>query len=194
MTPEYTFEPVTPERWSDFEILFGDRGACAGCWCMWWRGTRKEFEKNQGAGNKRRMKRLIRGGEIPGILAYYGGDPVGWCAVQPRETYQALARSRVLAPVDEKTVWSVTCFFIRRDFRRRGISRKLLNAAARHAALRGARILEGYPVDPRHDSEPDAFMYHGIASAFLSANFKEVARRSPKRPIMRRALRPSKMR
>ena len=194
MTLKLTFEPVTPDRWDDFEELFGERGACAGCWCMWWRGTRKEYEKNQGTGNKQRMKKLILGGEIPGILAHHDGNPIGWCAIQPRETYAALARSRIMAPVDDKPVWSVTCFFIRRDYRRRGVSPRMLEAAARHAASQGARIVEGYPIDPRNDEEPDAFMYHGIASAFRSAKFKEAARRSPTRPIMRRVVRPRKKR
>lgn len=192
MKPKLTFEPVTPDRWKDFEALFGERGACAGCWCMWWRGTRKVYEKNKGAGNKRRMKKIISSGEVPGILAYIGGEPVGWCAVGPRERYEALTRSRIMAPVDDKPVWSVTCFFVRRDYRRRGVSTRLLDAAVSYAASQGARIVEGYPVEARKAEEPDPFMYHGVASAFRRARFKQVARRSPSRPVMRRAVRPRK--
>jgi GNAT superfamily N-acetyltransferase len=188
-TIRLNFEPVTPGRWSDFESLFGDRGACAGCWCMWFRGTRKVYVKNQGAGNKRRMKKIIMDGNEPGILAYHGGEPVGWCSVGPRETYDALERSRIMAPVDDKPVWSVTCLFVRKDYRRSGVSVRLLDAAARFAATKGARIVEGYPVEARKADEPDPFMYHGSASAFRTAGFKEVARRAPTRPIMRRAVR-----
>lgn len=184
-----TFEPVTPDRREDFEALFGERGACAGCWCMWFRGTRKVYEKNQGAGNKRRMKKIITSGEVPGILAYHGGEPVGWCAVAPRETYDALARSRVMAPVDNQPVWSVTCLFVRKDFRRRGVSTRLLDAAAKYAGTQSARIVEGYPVEAKKPDQPDPFMYHGSASAFRAAGFEEVARRSPSRPIMRRGVR-----
>lgn len=187
-----TFEPVTPDRWGDFETLFGKRGACAGCWCMWFRGTRKQYKKNQGVGNKRRMKKIIMSGEIPGIIAYQDDEPVGWCAIGPRETYDALGRSRVMAPVDDNPVWSVTCFFIRREYRRRGVSTRLLDAAVRHAVSRGACIVEGYPIDAGKDDEPDAFMYHGVASVFRRAKFKEVARRSPTRPVMRRTVRPGK--
>ena len=187
-----TFEPVTPRRWDDFEALFGERGACAGCWCMWFRGTRKVYVKNQGAGNKRRMKKIIMDGEVPGILAYHGGEPVGWCAVAPRETYAALERSRIMAPVDDKAVWSITCVFVRKDYRRLRVSERLLDAAAKHAASRGGRLVEGYPVEARKPDEPDPFMYHGSASAFRTAGFKEVSRRSPSRPVMRRAVRPSR--
>lgn len=193
-TTRLTFEPVTPARWSDFEALFGAKGACAGCWCMWFRGTRAVYIKNQGAGNKRRMKKIIMGGDTPGIIAYRGAEPVGWCAVAPRETYASLERSKVMGPVDDKPVWSVTCFFIRKEFRRRGVSVRLLDAAARYAASRGARIVEGYPVEARKPDEPDPFMHHGTASAFRRARFKEVARRSPSRPVMRRAVRPPRSR
>jgi GNAT superfamily N-acetyltransferase len=159
---------------------------------MWWRATPKDFEKNKGAGNKRAMKKRITTGEIPGILAYHAGEPVGWCSVAPREEFPSLARSRILAPADDKTVWSVTCLFVRRDFRRQGISVRLLNTAARYVAACGGRIVEGYPVDPKTNSEPDAFMSHGLSSAFEQAQYREVIRRSPKRPIMRRVVRPPK--
>lgn len=190
----FTIEPVGPDRWEDFTTLFGKRGACAGCWCMWFRGTRDEYKKNQGAGNKRRMKRIIMSGEVPGIIAYDGDEPVAWCAIGPRGRYEALQRSRVMAPVDDKPVWSVTCFFVRRDYRRRGVSTRLLEAAVHYAASRGARIIEGYPIDARKENEPDAFMYHGVASVFRKARFKEVARRAPSRPVMRRTVRPKKIR
>lgn len=191
--PNLTIAPVTPDRWGDFEKLFGERGACAGCWCMYFRGTRAEYVRNQGAGNKRRMKKLIACGEVPGLLAYHDGEPAGWCAVGPREVYDALGRSRVMAPVDDKPVWSVTCIFVGKKFRRTGVSVELLRAAAKHVASRGGRIVEGYPVDSKKkEPEPDAFMYHGAASAFRRAGFREVVRRSPTRPVMRRSVRPRK--
>jgi len=159
---------------------------------MWFRGTRRQYKNNQGAGNKRRMKKIIMGGDVPGILAYHRGEAVGWCSVGPREHYDALERSRIMAPVDDKPVWSVTCLFVSKDFRRRGVATRLLDAAAKHAAGRGARIIEGYPVEARKPDEPDPFMYQGSASAFRKARFEEVARRSPSRPVMRRVVRSGK--
>jgi GNAT superfamily N-acetyltransferase len=182
------FHPVTPERWWDLEALFGERGACGGCWCMAWRLSRKRWEAQKGAANKRALRRIVRAGEEPGILAYRDGVPVGWCSVAPRPTYPALARSRVLAPVDGPPVWSITCLFIAKPERRKGLQAKLLEAAARHARRRGAQAVEGYPVEPRQ-ALPDPFVWTGLASAFEKAGFVEVARRSPTRPIMRLALR-----
>ena len=178
-------QPLTPDRREDFEQLFGPRGACGGCWCMWWRLTAKEFERQKGEENRRAMKRIVESGEIPGLLAYHGGEPVGWCSVAPREAYPRLERSRVLKRVDDQPVWSVVCFFVAKAYRRRGVMRELLEAAIGYVRDRGGTILEGYPTEPKSEHAPDLFLYHGIPSVFVEAGFVEVARRSEKRPIMR---------
>jgi GNAT superfamily N-acetyltransferase len=182
------FRPLTPERWGDFERLFGARGACGGCWCMLWRLKRSEFEKQKGDKNKAAFKAVVDSGEAPGILAYANGNAIGWCAVAPRETYPALDRSRVLKKVDDKPVWSIVCLFIAKEYRRKGVSVELLNAAAQYVRKRGGRLVEGYPVEPRKNAMPDVFAWTGVASAFLKAGFVECGRRSETRPIMRRDL------
>lgn len=185
MQAPVTFQPLTSERWRDLEKLFGERGACGGCWCMTWRLRRSEYDKLKGLGNKRAFRKIVSSGPAPGVLAYAGGEPVGWCAVAPREVHARLENSRVLARVDDRPVWSVTCFFVAKPFRRAGLSVALLKAAVGHAAAYGAKIVEGYPVEPRTDPMPDVFAWTGIASTFRRAGFEEVARRSPGRPIMR---------
>ncbi|MEK7347994.1 MAG: GNAT family N-acetyltransferase [Candidatus Eisenbacteria bacterium] len=181
--------PLTPERWNDAEALFGPRGACGGCWCMAWRLSRAEFARGKGEGNRRAFRALVRGGAEPGLLAYADGVPVGWCAVAPRNAYPALDRSRVLAPVDDKPVWSVTCFFIARGWRRKGVTVALLRGAAAHAAAHGAKIVEGYPIAPKKGPVADVFAWTGLVGGFEKAGFTEAARRSATRPIMRRRLR-----
>ena len=180
--------PVTPERWADFENLFGERGACAGCWCMYWRQSRADFDKKKGTANRKEMKKIIDSGEVPGLLGYLDGEPVAWCSVAPRETFTSLARSRVLKPVDDKPVWSVVCFFVAKEHRRKGLTVQMLRAAAEYARRRGADTIEGYPVDPRKPNAPDVFVFTGLAPGFRKAGFSEVARRSETRPIMRREL------
>jgi GNAT superfamily N-acetyltransferase len=180
-----TFHPLTAKRWDDFVELFGPRGACGGCWCMWWRLTRSEFEKKKGAGNKRAMKRIVSGGTVPGILAYSGGKAVGWCSVAPREHFPSLERSRVLKRVDDQPVWSVVCFFMPKEHRRKGLSAELLGAAVDYASRNGAKIIEGYPKEPKEGVTPDVFAWTGFASTFEKARFVEVARRSETRPLMR---------
>jgi GNAT superfamily N-acetyltransferase len=183
--PVLRFHPLTADRWSDFEKLFGVRGACGGCWCMLWRLKRSEFEHRKGEDNKRAMKAIVDSGEVPGILAYVEDMAVGWCAVAPRDRFPALDRSRILKKVDETPVWSIACFFIEKTYRNKGLSVRLLRAAIEYVKKQGGTVLEGYPVEPKKDKTPDAFAWTGLASAFETADFMEVARRSETRPIMR---------
>ena len=152
---------------------------------MWWRRSASEFEAHKGEPNRLAFRAIVEAEEEPGILALVDGEPAGWCSVAPRTVLPRLGRSRILKRVDEQPVWSITCFFVARPYRRRGLSVALLREAARHARRRGAQIVEGYPVEPRADPMPDAFAWYGIASAFRAAGFEEVARRSDTRPIMR---------
>jgi len=179
------FYPLTGDRWADFEQLFGEHGACGGCWCMWWRLKRSEFEQQKGEGNRKAMKAIVDSGEVPGILAYTGNVPVAWCSVAPRASFPVLNRSRVLKKIDESPVWSIVCFFAEKNYRNKGISVQLLRAAIEYVKERGGTVLEGYPVEPKKDKMPAAFAWTGLASAFKKTGFLEVARRSETRPMMR---------
>jgi GNAT superfamily N-acetyltransferase len=188
--PALSFKPLTPARWDDLEALFGPRGACGGCWCMWWRLPRARYNASKGEGNRKAFRKIVLSGETSGIIAYRGTQPVGWCAVAPRDRFPALDRSRVLAPVDDKPVWSITCFFVAREHRGHGITAALIRAAVGFARRKGARIMEAYPVDPAGGRTADAFVYTGLVSTFTAAGFTEVARRSPKRAVYRMTLPP----
>lgn len=177
--------PLTNDRWKDFETLFGSRGACGGCWCMAWRLSPKDFEKNKGAGNKKLMHDIVKSGEVPGLLAYIHQVPAGWIALAPRKAFMKLENSRVLAAPDTQEVYSIPCFFIAKEFRNRGLQHALLHAAITYARTRGIHILEGYPQANMDTHLPAPFVWTGLESAFRKAGFREVARRSPKRPIMR---------
>ena len=155
---------------------------------MLWRLSPAEFKAGKGDGNRAALRRLAENGPPPGILAYDGEQAIGWCALAPRAEYSGLARSRVLKPVDEQPVWSVSCFYIDKAYRRRGVSVALLTAAVDFARSRGARIVEGYPVEPDGDNYPAVFAWTGTAKTYTRAGFDEVLRRSPTRPIMRRSI------
>jgi GNAT superfamily N-acetyltransferase len=186
---EIKFRSATPSRWRDIETLFGERGACGGCWCMAWRLRNKDWVAGKGSKNKRAFKKIVTSGEKPGVVAYLGREPIAWCAVAPREAYVSLSRSRVLRPVDERPVWSISCLFVLKPYRRRGVSVPLIRAAVDLAARQGARVVEGYPIVPTMERTPDPFIWTGVPSAFRKAGFVEVARRSKTRPIMRYEIR-----
>ncbi|HWR37234.1 MAG TPA: GNAT family N-acetyltransferase [Clostridia bacterium] len=179
------YKPLGPATWADFEELFGSRGACGGCWCMSWRLSRADFNSGKGERNKALMRGAVIAGENPGILLYEDGQAIGWCSLGPRETFPALERSRVWKPVDDKPVWSISCFFVRKGYRTRGVSVTLLQAAIDFARKSGAKILEGYPQELEGKKLPDVFVWTGLAASYRKAGFEEAARRSAAKPIMR---------
>jgi GNAT superfamily N-acetyltransferase len=179
------FQPLTPGRWDDFVRLFGRHGAYGGCWCMWWRETHGEFEKRQGQGNRRAMKKIVGSGEVPGILAYAAGEPAGWISIAPREKFPALERSRTLKRLDDLPVWSIVCFFVGMEYRNKGIAVPLIRAAVAYAARQGARVVEAYPTLPKKGRLAPVSVYMGILSIFERAGFVECARPSKRKAVMR---------
>lgn len=151
---------------------------------MFWRLSRNEFKRSQYEPNRLAMKAIVDLGEIPGIIAYRAQVPVGWVSIAPRKNFFSLQRSVVLAPVDDKAVWSIVCFFIPRKVRKQGIMLPLVQAALDHARGQEARVVEAYPFD---SDKPLSTLsaYMGVRSVLEKAGFKEVVRRSPGHPIMR---------
>lgn len=181
---DLSFHPLTQKLWHDFELLFGRHGACGGCWCMFWKLRGREYDESKGDTARQMQKSVVDSKTVPGLLAYSEGYPVGWIAVEPRSAYSRLAHSRTLKPVDDQEVWSITCFFVEKKHRHKGITVELLKAAANYVKEQGGKIVEGYPVDVKKE-EPPPFVFTGTASAFKQAGFEEVARNSPARPIFR---------
>ena len=186
MPQSLTFHPLTPDRWEDLERLFGpERGADSGCWCMFWGLGRSEFHALGKKKRKAAFRRLVESGAPLGILGYEGPRPVGWCAVAPRAATPSRARSPVCRPIDDRPVWSITCFFVDPKARRDGVMAALIEAAVTHAKRQGAEIIEAYPRDTRGARIDSASGYVGVVEPFIGRGFQEVSRRTPKRPFMR---------
>lgn len=182
--------PATAERWKDIQLLFGEKGAYAGCWCMFWRLDRADFKKMKGEGTKAVLKGMTFNNDVAGLLAYVDGKPIGWCSISPRKDYAALENSRILKRVDDKPVWSIVCFFVAKPFRSKGIMSELLRGAVKYAEQKGAKIIEGYPIDMQTDKLAGQKLnsysgYMGIASVFRDAGFVKVADASETQLIMR---------
>lgn len=182
---ELTLKPVTINEWEDLQSLFAEAGVQNGCWCMYWRVKRTDFHRQYGEGHKQAMQRIIESGRVPGILAYLHGQPIGWCSVAPREEFPTLDRSPTLKRVDDEPVWSIVCFFVSRPYRRKGMSKVLLEAAIDYARDNGAKIIEAYPLIYEGARHPECEGYMGALSTFEEAGFKEAIRRSERRPVMR---------
>jgi GNAT superfamily N-acetyltransferase len=188
--PRITTHPLTPERWGDFDALFQTNSVTRNCWCMWFRRTNEEFRHGGGKPMRAAFEHIVQTAPAPpGVLAYVDGKPAGWCAVAPRDDYPRITRSRNVKPIDDEPAWAITCFFIAKDARGAGLSSKLLDAAVTLAKQHGARLVEGYPVDPSQGPLTPDQAFHGLQPVFERAGFTEAIRRAPKRPIMRRRLR-----
>ena len=176
--------PLTPELWHSLEDLFGEKGACNGCWCMYCR-IGSAYRHRPREQNKAEFRQIVRRGPPPGLLAFHGDLCVGWCQLTPRESVPWLDRSWRLARVDDAPVWSLSCLYIRIGYRRRGVSTALIRAALKAAKRAKAPALEAYPFDA---SVSPSSTSTGYASTFDRLGFKVVARRIPARPIMRHDL------
>ncbi len=154
---------------------------------MNWRLPKKLFDEGKGVGNRKAMKKIIASGEVPGLLAYDANTPVAWCSVAPREAFPRMEKAPTLKRVDDQPVWSVTCFYMSKGYRRRGLSVALLEAAITYVKKQGGKILEGYPYEVKKGASPlpGAFVWTGLVPAFRKAGFKIAKRRSKSRPIMR---------
>jgi GNAT superfamily N-acetyltransferase len=182
-------KPLTAARFDDFVELFGPkRGASGGCWCMFWRQTPEEWRRRTNDGNRRAMRRIVGARRRPGLLAYRDGKPVGWISVAPRKEFVRLEGSRTLGPIDDAEVWSVVCFYIKAGQRAAGVGTALLRAAVDEAAKRGATTLEAYPVDTAGRRASNGDVFTGLLPMFTRAGFREVARRHPSRPIVRKKI------
>lgn len=186
-TAKLEVRALQPTDWPALEKLFGSNGACGGCWCMFWRApSAKDWEALRGDKAKAALRRLVKRGEARGILAFDGGEPVGWCSFGPRSVFPRTERMRSYVVPDAAEVWSVNCFFIRRDHRRRGVAKGMLAAALDAARRAGAKTLEGYPSVVKPGSrQADAFLYKGTLGLFEAAGFREVQRISRASPLVR---------
>ncbi|MBI2899283.1 MAG: GNAT family N-acetyltransferase [Planctomycetes bacterium] len=182
---------LTPALWPDLERLFGPRGACGGCWCMYWRLPEgKKWEEFKGAAAKRCFKRLVADGAARGLLAFAEGEPVGWCTFGPRPDFARLDRAPSLACDDADRVWSIPCFFVKGGHRGKGVAGALLGGACAAMKRAGARVVEGYPVRDSRDGKPipAAFAWTGTLSLFRRAGFRPAGPRGTGKRRMRKVL------
>jgi GNAT superfamily N-acetyltransferase len=197
--PDLEIHPLTPKRLPDLAALFGQGGDPKWCWCSFFRIRNVDFQHATATSNRRVLEAAVTGtraqGRSPGLVAYRDGEAVGWVSLGPRDDYQRLMHSKVLAPIDDRPVWSIVCFVVGRRARGQGVARALLEAAVEYAREHGATLLEAYPVETDGKRVAPAHAYKGTVGMFERAGFEVVERRqanrtSQVRPIVRRTIRP----
>ena len=196
MTADLDIQPLTRERLPDLAALFGQGGDPKWCWCSFYRVRGSTWQNASAASNRRVLEKAVDelDGRAPGLVAYRNGEAIGWVSLGPREDYERLVHSKVLAPIDNRPVWSIVCFVVGRAARGQGVAAALLDAAVEYARQHGATLLEGYPAETDGKRIPSANAYKGTLGMFERAGFKVAERRqwnpsTPVRPIVRRAIR-----
>lgn len=186
--------PLTPARFADLATLFEEGGDPKWCWCTYFRSRGRDWSNSTADGNRGELNALAKRDLAPGLVAYRDDQAVGWVSLAPRDDYERLATSKILAPLDDLPVWSIVCFVVSRQSRGQGIAASLLDAAIAYARSHGATTLEAYPVEvPEGERIPAANAFHGTLTMFERAGFTVVERRqwnatTPVRPIVRLAL------
>ncbi len=184
MSTIFQFRPVTAERFPDLAEFSQCHGKFRYCSCMRWRMTSSAYRRSSKQDRVDALEELVRAGTPVGILAYSEGQPVAWCSIAPRESYQALERYRALPRIDDTPVWSIVCLFVDRHFRRQGLTSMLLKAAVDYARDQNAPMVEGYPVEP----DAPSYTYMGTPETFRRAGFVDVTPAGQKRLVMRNTI------
>jgi GNAT superfamily N-acetyltransferase len=185
-----TIVPIADAAWTDVQQVFGTRGDPARCWCQFFKLSNRQWWDESTESKEASLREQAAEATGPGLIAYLDGEPVGWCAIEPRRNYPQLLRSKVVttgsaAPADDASVWAITCFVVRVGYRRRGVATALVAAAVDRARQHGARLVEGYPVDTAaREKTSAATLYHGSVSLFESAGFTVAARPTTDRAVM----------
>lgn len=188
-----TTHPATPARWDDVQRSLTGGGDGRSCQCAWWTHRAMQFDAMTAQEREDAFHAEVDTGPPPGLIAYVDGEAAGWVRVGPRTAQQRIARTRNIVtttpePLDDESVWAVTCFVVRKEHRGVGLSSALLDAAVDFAAANGARVVEAYPVDTQGEPRSSNDLYHGALSTFLAAGFHRTAWRTPNRPIVSREL------
>jgi ribosomal protein S18 acetylase RimI-like enzyme len=190
---EIRIVPASADRFDDVEHAFTGGGDGGSCWCQWWMMRARDFDAITNDERRELLRRDVQADPPSGLVAYVDDVPAGWVKVSPRPDQPRLARTKNFQQspesFDDPTVWAVTCFIVRKEFRQRGVATRLLDAAVAHARTHGARVIEGYPVDTDVKSASSNELFHGALSTFRDAGFAEVARPAPSRPIVSLAVR-----
>ncbi len=198
MDPPITIVPANEASWQDIAAVFGTRGQAATCWCQRYKlAPREAFKHHPPEERAARLRQQTHCGDpsapaTSGLVAYLDGEPVGWCAVEPRPDYPGLLRvyrtpwqGRDEDKTDP-TVWAVTCLLVRAGHRHQGISRALAHATVEHARGHGARAIEAYPMISQPGVEVTWGEEHvGFSDVFAEAGFREVSRPGVRRVVMR---------
>lgn len=176
---QITTQPATIETWSDVQAALTGGGDGKDCQCAWVVMRNAQYRDTPPAERRELLRHEVGSGPPPGLVGYVDGSPAGWVRVGPRTAHARIVHSRVAAPspepMDDPSVWVVSCFSVRKEHRRKGINTVLLDAAVAYARDSGARVVEAYPVDNTAKKSSSNSLFVGALTTFLDAGFDVIA-------------------
>jgi GNAT superfamily N-acetyltransferase len=184
-----TTEAATTARWDDVQHALTGGGDGAGCQCIWPMLRAKDWAQTTTSQRTEMLRDEIDTGPPPGLIAYVDGVAAGWVRIGPRPRQRRMTHTRMIAeataePLDDESVWALTCFVVRREYRGAGLNTELLAAAVDYAGRAGARVVEAYPVDTGGEKQASNDLYHGTLRTFLAAGFTQRGKLKPGRPLV----------
>jgi len=172
---QFIFKQVDESNWTDLETLFESKGGPHNCWCMVWRNMSENSNRTKKTDKKKSIIKYINN-KIPiGLLCYNNNEAIGWCSIAPRESYRELSGDNTL-----ENVWSLVCFFIKKEFRQKRLTEDLIKEATKFAKENGAKYLEAYPVDP----ESPSYRFMGFKPTFEKLDFEFKHKAGQRRYVM----------
>ncbi|MGO2933432.1 GNAT family N-acetyltransferase [Microbacterium sp.] len=187
--PTITTALASPEIWDDIQHTLSGGGDGRSCQCVWPVLTNKEWQTTDLDQRTALFRHEVLSDRPPGIVAYVDDEPAGWVRIGPRPAQRRLGRTRNIVattqePLDDDSVWAVSCFVVRKEYRGQGLNAALLDAAIAYARDSGARVIEGYPIDTAQTNVRVNDLFHGALSTFLAAGFREIRGPKPERPVV----------
>ncbi|WP_375384593.1 GNAT family N-acetyltransferase [uncultured Microbacterium sp.] len=186
--PDIIIAPATADRTDDADHALTGGGDGASCRCQWWTITNAEFQATTVDDKVEMLRDEMRGDPAPGLIAYVDGEAAGWVRVGRRDALRRIPRTRELAeatqPWDDPSIWAISCFVVRKEYRGIGLTARLLEAAVDFARSHGAATIEGYPIDTSAGKKSPNNLFRGVLSVFAAAGFHEIARPKPDRAIV----------
>ena len=196
---DYTIKALGPKTWDAFAALAEKHnGVWGGCWCTWFhRGVGRDFADDpRGAEGSRSWKeRLVRAGRAHAALVFDGDAAVAWCENgSPEELPHIYYRREYEAGLDQLPTYRLTCFFVDRDYRRKGVAAVALQGALDLIADAGGGLVETYPQDTQGKKTSASFLFNGTRTMFEQAGFSYERPVGKNHCVMRKTVAPSRKR
>jgi len=183
-----SIRPLSVETWKDFEQLAQKHnGVWGGCWCTAFH-PRSPEQRQSSEATKAYKERLVREDRAHAALVYDGDVCVAWCQFGPPQELPNIYHRKEVESKMTMPDWRITCIFVDRDHRKKGLSFAALNGALELIKDLGGGIVESYPQDTQGKKTSNSFLYNSTRQIFERAGFSYEGKKGKNHCIMRKTI------